>query len=745
MTITQHDDIWVMRIAGVVDELGDQVTFTTRATAYGTDDVAAIRAIPTVTGATAIPVDTIASDAGLGVDLTATAQVLALLHRGAPDAVADASLGAVRTTGFIARTATSFTVTDATNITVGDWLWFDNELVEVTGKSTNTLTVTRGQGGTTAIAHAYFAPGFILWPSLPQLRGAHVTVSRVSATAVSSASETVVWTGIVDGRSLSGGVLSLSLSSYWQGLSRATYLPPRSLRTQAHRVDASVVWVDGVMLLKVHRPWYISADQYGELNHEYWRVVADDGRWVVIYTGDITTGTATVAGVLGEAYDPTGDGYLIIQAGRGPDELFDVTRIDTAERAAEVLGDGRPWESDGVIVSASWPAVSLEYAWVFDGNDGRQPSAIVGALLKATALPWSMCLGAPAAAIDTDSFVALNDALADADGARSYGLAPAYDRYWIAPYWPDADTRLSDVLEDLLQALGCMLAPSRAGTLRTWAWTGVMVPTATLTGTEHRQVDVTQSSAPAALASVTFERKTYDGTDTWHRISAVAVQLRSGGRHLQHSLRALAGHAQALWDGASLSLLAQYERECTRAVLLLGAEVAVQTGDVLLLDGQWPQIVGADGVLGSSAWRALVTRVGIERSRSSRVEVLLLGTDRGGRWSHSFTVVAPGYSGGKVYVDPETYSTDDLDGFVTGSFVVLLDDELEDKAMTATEVTAVGTDGTGTYLTVALTTAAAGDIITLASYDDTSTSGWAWMADTGGELGAADDPAQRYE
>ncbi len=747
MTITVNDDIWLMRIAGVVTDAGAQRVFATRATTYGSADIAAIRGIPTVTGATAAPVDTIASDAGLSVELTASAAVLTALHRVPTAAVLDAAGGAVRTTAFISRTATSFTVTDATNISVGDYLWFDNELVVVTAKSTNTLTVTRGQGGTTAVPHAFFAPGLVLWPAIPQLRGAHVTVSRVAASASSSSDETQVWVGVVDGRSLAGGVLSLSLSSYWQGLSRATFVPPRALRTAAQRNAASIVWVDGVMLLQIDRPWYISADQYGELNHEYWRIIADDGRWVVVNTGDITTGTATVAGVLGEAYDPSGDGYLILQAGRGSDELYDLARLDTPQKAADALGDGRVWSNgSGTTVSASWTDARIEYAWVLDSNDGRQPGSIVSALLKATALPWSMCLGAPSASVDETSLTALNDALADTDGARSYGMAPAYERYWVAPYWPDADTKLTDVLNDVLQALGCVLAPSRTGQLRTWAWTGVMVPGLVLTGTEHREVDVVQSAAPAPLASVTFERRTYDGTDRWHRISAVAVQLRSGGKHLNHTLRALAAHAEQLWDGASLSLLAQYEREPTRATLLLGAEVTVQVGDVLLLDN-WTQVVGVDGVRGSSEWRALVTRVQVERSRTSRVDVLLLGTDRGGRWSHSFVVAAPGYSGGKLYINPEALTSDDLSGFTTsgGVFVVQLDDELEDDAMTATEVTGTGVDGTGTYLLCALTTAVAGDIITLASHDDTVTTPWAWMADTAGKLGAANADAQRYE
>ena len=49
---------------------------------------------------------------------------------------------------------TVFDVADASNISTSDFILIGSEMMLVTGKSTNTLTVTRGQLGTTATAHA---------------------------------------------------------------------------------------------------------------------------------------------------------------------------------------------------------------------------------------------------------------------------------------------------------------------------------------------------------------------------------------------------------------------------------------------------------------------------------------------------------------------------------------------------------------------------------------------------------------
>ena len=49
---------------------------------------------------------------------------------------------------------TTLTVTDGTNFATGEFIKIDNEILEVTGKSTNDLTVRRGALGTTAASHA---------------------------------------------------------------------------------------------------------------------------------------------------------------------------------------------------------------------------------------------------------------------------------------------------------------------------------------------------------------------------------------------------------------------------------------------------------------------------------------------------------------------------------------------------------------------------------------------------------------
>jgi flagellin len=51
------------------------------------------------------------------------------------------------------NSATALTVTDGTKFSVGDVIQIEDELMEVTAKATNNLTVTRGYAGTTAAAH----------------------------------------------------------------------------------------------------------------------------------------------------------------------------------------------------------------------------------------------------------------------------------------------------------------------------------------------------------------------------------------------------------------------------------------------------------------------------------------------------------------------------------------------------------------------------------------------------------------
>ena len=53
----------------------------------------------------------------------------------------------------ITTAETVFDVTSGTNITIGDYILIDNEFMYVSNKSSNTLTVTRGQLGTSAVAH----------------------------------------------------------------------------------------------------------------------------------------------------------------------------------------------------------------------------------------------------------------------------------------------------------------------------------------------------------------------------------------------------------------------------------------------------------------------------------------------------------------------------------------------------------------------------------------------------------------
>jgi MYXO-CTERM domain-containing protein len=106
------------------------------------------------------------------------------------DGTLTVSAPAVTLSAAISPTDTSITVSDASSINVGDTLKIDDEQMIVTGKSGNTLTVTRAANGTTGVAHAAETPVTIL-AAPPTPTSTPVTPATATPTPTSVASPTV--------------------------------------------------------------------------------------------------------------------------------------------------------------------------------------------------------------------------------------------------------------------------------------------------------------------------------------------------------------------------------------------------------------------------------------------------------------------------------------------------------------------------------------------------------------------------
>lgn len=72
--------------------------------------------------------------------------------------------------GDITATATTTSISDATNISVGDYIKLDSEIMFVKDVSSNTLTMDRGRLGTTAASHTDLTLAYYASPKFQSLR-----------------------------------------------------------------------------------------------------------------------------------------------------------------------------------------------------------------------------------------------------------------------------------------------------------------------------------------------------------------------------------------------------------------------------------------------------------------------------------------------------------------------------------------------------------------------------------------------
>jgi len=109
---------------------------------------------------------------------------------------------------------TTLTVTSGTNFATGEFIKIDNEILEVTGKSTNDLTVRRGALGTTAASHADGATVTEL-----NLTSEVMKVTQITPIATGSAEPRFALQSSADGTFTNGGLTSPSGASSAQTLS----------------------------------------------------------------------------------------------------------------------------------------------------------------------------------------------------------------------------------------------------------------------------------------------------------------------------------------------------------------------------------------------------------------------------------------------------------------------------------------------------------------------------------------------
>lgn len=743
-----HDTVYLARIEGIGNATG-QYVYTSRSAAdcpsYLTTSLIrpVIATAPDVSPASISPLSSRVGDSRCTLRLTHTEDADHLLA--VPDGSGYAVDGAVvRLTGYL-DTGTTLAVTDSSAFSASDLVWIGADEVVVVGSAptSTTLSVTRAQLGTTAKPVPHSWPGTILWDTWPGVEGRRIVVSRVEASATSSAEEVVIFRGTIGELSHSGGTITMPIHSHFATLMDAygeqSWTPPQQAVTagstgqlELRASDGIVQWVSDTGKASF---WH---DLYGTMQPAYLRCVREDGYWWVIETSG-TSSTSTLGNRKVELVDLPAAAQ-VVQLGRD-DVVIAVDRWTDPDWFVREIGGGERRLRDVGIYYARQPAL-YEWCGVWEAGDGHNLSTVVGAILG-TSLPWPVSLRLLSSELDSDSLDVLNDALPTLE-LRSPEVAAAYAGAFILPRYDGATIR--EVVDDLTLPVGCTLVPARDGLVRAINFAQVTIPTVTIGVDDDREQDPSMRRKRASvLREVTYRTEVGSTQSRATYVSEVASVIVRGGRRLDLTVHALAAHLDEL-EPVATRLLTLYERAVSEVPWEIGEDHPLELNDVIRLDV--PVIPGRDGSRGSTVWaRTLVLEVGERAGQMQSVKLLILGTEVGAQWAPTATVAAAGYSSGKVYISADDWTTDgldDLDGFVAGNLVRLSDQYGTDKA-SALEVTGVGTDGTGPFLTVAHTTAVEGDIVTLADYDDRDASyTWAWLAGEDGGLGAAGDTGFIY-
>ena len=721
-----NDKVTVVRIDGVGARIsgtnyqytyrtpGDALSYTTAAAT-----VSAIVKHPTITPARLDPLEPIGHGGGVTLELdylNDNALVTALARRTiAP--LKGPNNEDVFTTAFVASGDTSMVVSSnvAAVLSVHDLIWFGTCVARVASVSTTTVGFVMGELGSVAEDVPYVLTGAVIFTSWPDLIGRRVKISESDSTIGSEGAETVIYRGVVEAVVPDGPRLTIRIKSRMQQMfgdgGRKFFAPQAAINHPRVLTRADGLLEGGLWEFPRNTLW-------DDPTWVYLRLVADDGKWMVVKMLDLDVGGARYT-----AYRPDHRGPNIVQSGRDSEPY-------APEKWDELWPPGD---------AAALENLTAEYAWV---AADQTPSDILLDLLQGDALPWSVCMRLQSDEINAAQIAAKVDQATDAIGTvRSFGVPSEFGNLFVMPYYKPSDERLSDIMADeLLGPLGLALAPDRLGVIACVDFRQVFVVDDTVGAADIKSgpIGATPRSTRTVVRTWAFTSEIGGVTpETVH--SVLATMLHGGGKTKKYEVRILASAANLfVLKERARGLSATYERAVPEGGFSVASSIDADVGNVL--EVTCDSLPGDDGVRGSGAQRFFVTEWGRESGGAPRLRGLFMGTDTGAKWAPAAQVAS--FTGGvvtlvsQVFTDPAE-SDVDSDKFAIGDEASLLD-QYGTLKLGPKEITSIATN----KLTVAFPSAVAGDYIILAAYDATGHANeWTWLADDSAQLGSANDVA----
>lgn len=638
MTIT-----YALRIAGLIDSGGSEILWTSNASASPSGTVVGcIAGDITISGSQLRPVDAIASSGGVQVPMVYSAALAPLLRTDL--AWPGGGNAPPRLTAVVDEADTTIEL-DTAGIPNG-FIWIGGEVMEITGASGTTYTVTRGIGLTTARAHYWYYPDPA--PIVLSRQPTHVG-ARAILTEWDGSSSTVVFYGAVESIGSAGSTVTVSLTSTLGALRSR----PSAVQ-MVTRVDIAVssLSVDDATFQLIGLLWWADSAPY-----DYARIWFGDS-WIV----------CAVTGVTGTNYRRAGGAVLQWGKGKTP-----YPRSQTPEGLTGV----------GMSPSDVEPLFSCP---------ADEPSTI---LLQIATAAWPPGQAGGLDTTDVGDVSALD---------RAFGvgiLSPPYVASGVTDWWPMPAEGRGSVAESIAAGicapLGCALTTDRIGRLMVIDWTRVLGGDTVVIADDLRS-PATQVQTAAAVRSIQWRYAVGGITDSVRVNSDYASQVTGGGATIERSPGWCVEFAPAAL-ARLITLLTIWQYPVPIVPLDVATSSELAPGDVLILSV--PTIVNRDGLRGIVTMDAVV--IGVTRTLQRPVDsvtVALTGytaTPGLGLWSPSGIVAA--VSGATL-----TLTMDNLeaaaDWFPAGTLCQLVDadgaiiEQIEVDTATGNDITFVAIVGT---------------------------------------------------
>lgn len=636
------DVAFLLRIAGVGDGNGQRV-WTTRPLPYAltaTVYAGGLSSVPDVLRHEVGVLDPVGSDAGIGVSLIYSLGGSVLLD--SRIAVAQDVDGAtLRLAEGLSATGVNLVTDTEPDLAVSDFVWIRGEAMKVAGAPAasgdqwSTL-VARGQVGTTAQSIAETVPGPIVCTQWPGVIGSRITLSRVSMGATSSASEEVIYRGVIGAVSSRGPEVELQIGSTLAALRDTPYTLPAAESTGDEWGTVGVVPGDGSSGISFVLPDGAAAIP--------WKLF-----------GWFAGGAVSHAWL---ALEETESGSRKALCLVSVSIVSDAIRVGTLEQC--FLDERRvaPGEAFPALLNGTWRLVDARLA---DTIATTTPAGVIVELLTGKSRP-GVRGGLSTDQVDVDSL----DTITRVARVGQVGSGEIYSggSLFVMPY-RDKPAKLREVLDDLLLPLGVSIAPGRDGRIRAIDWGQSTLDAVAVQPSDLREGLTGWSLSDAnALREVTLRAKR-DGQELTARIvSDLAANVTTGGRVLEIDA-GVWGLTASRWgavQGRWSNLLALWQRSAPELTMQVSRTLALDVGDLVRLP--IPSLVSWDGARYDAASGneiyAVVTGVS-PRLRSPVDEVRVTAYGWGvaradGVWGPAAEIAS---AAGAVYTVGDRYTDDD--------------------------------------------------------------------------------------